>query len=202
MKKLFLIISILFFSGMTATFAQDKAPARFRELGLAFSNLDNFGLRYKTGTQKTMLRLTAVVLNLRLDHNYGRTQDSIDNKMTGAGAGFGIGFEKHITLVEHFDLLLGSDLGFSYNYTKVNSNGYKSTQWTVVPSLKFVFGAAYQVGQHIVLSAEITPGFYYDYGKNTFTNSTNPEVEGTINNFWFGFANNPATITLAYRFIK
>ena len=94
MKKLFFAFLILFFSGMTLSFAQDQNPSRIREFGLTFSNLNSFGIRFKTGNQKTLLRFTALVLNLQMDKEYGRTQDSIDNKMTSAGVGLQAGFEK------------------------------------------------------------------------------------------------------------
>jgi len=204
MKKLFLTLMIFFFIGMTLAFSQDQTPSRVHEFGLTFSNLDNFGIRYKTGTQKTLLRLTLLAMNISASHHYGREQDSIDQKQTGMGAGLRAGFEKRILIVQNFQLLLGSDIGISYDFNKqdISDNTFTMTEWRISPGIGFVFGAGYQIGQHFILSAEVTPSLYYTFGKRKYSSSSSSGSEVTNNNFSFGLSNMGASITFAYRFLK
>jgi len=201
MKKCLFAFLILFFSGMTLLFAQDKTPSKAREFGLTFSNLDNFGILYKTGNDKTLLRLSLLALNLNTYHDYGRDIDSIDHKYTGMGAGFRIGFEKRILLVKNLNLILGSEIGISYSSNRQEDDNYKITQWNLSPGADFIFGVAYQPGEHFIISAEVTPGLAYLFGKSNVTrNHVTNEV--TTNNLIFGLSNNNAAITIAYRFSK
>jgi len=200
MKKLCLAIVILFFTGMTLSFSQDQPSLKVHELGLTFSNLDNFGIRYKTGNEKTLLRLTFVALNISSNKISGQNQT--DQTNTGMGAGFRIGFEKRIHLVQNFHLLLGSDLGISYTYNQQENGDNKATQWVVSPAIYFVFGAAYQAGQHFIISAEITPSLFYNYGKQKTTQTGYNDIDITNSTIAFGLSNNNASITVAYRLAK
>jgi hypothetical protein len=207
MKKITLFTLGIFFLAANFSFAQDQNPLKVRELGLTFSNLDNFGLRFKCGSEKTLLRLTALLVNLNLNNEYGRTQDSIDNKSAGYGFEFRVGFEKRIVVVPKFNLILGSDLGigYNYNYVKYESSYYYQnqdrTQWNVTPAIYFVFGAAYHIGAYFIVSAELTPYLSYSFGKVTQTFSATETVT-TQNRFAFGVSNGGASITIAYRFVK
>jgi hypothetical protein len=202
MKKFCLAIVILFFSGMTFSFSQDQPSSKVHELGLIFSNLDNFGIRYKTGNEKTLFRLTFVALNISSNQSSGQVQNGPDQKNTGMGAGLNLGFEKRIHLVQNFHLLLGSDLGISYIYNKEVFGSYKATEWSVSPALYFVFGAAYQAGQHFLISAEIAPSLLYKYEKQKTERSGYDDTDITNKNLGFGLSNNSASITIAYRISK
>ena len=201
MKKTVLTILLLFFFGVNLSFAQDQTSSKIHELGLTFSNLDNFGIRYKCGNQKILLRFSALSMNLSSNNDWGRTQDSIDRKSTGYGAGFRIGFEKRIVVVPDFCLLLGSDLGFAYNYSKTDYGNGVLKDWRITPEIFFVFGAAYQIGKNVVISAEVAPSLNYTHGRQQIIRSGS-DTEITLNDVRFGLSNYGASITLAYKFIK
>jgi hypothetical protein len=201
MKKFLFYLVILFFSGMAPLLSQTQPQARNMEFGLTFSSLDNFGLVFKTGSPKTLLRLSLLALNINSYHNYGQDKDSIDQKMTGMGAGFLIGFEKRIPVVQNFNLCLGSGIGISYYYNKQDDGNYKVTHWSIDPEINFIFGAVYQAGQHFIISFEITPALVYSYGKTTATKN-DIETEVTSQNLALRLSNSNAGITIAYRFSK
>jgi hypothetical protein len=206
MKKKILSTVVISLLLITNAFSQEQKPLKIHELGLTFSNFDNFGIRYKTGNEKTLLRITALAMNINLNNNWGREIDSTDIKNNGYGIGFRIGFEKPIVIVKNFDLLYGVDLigNFSYLDNKQESPNYnyQSSSWNVSTGVAFVFGGAYRVGDHFRFSAEISPSLQYGFGETKNSSSGNQEIVLSSNYFSFGFSNYGASITVAYRFIK
>ena len=178
----------------STSFAQGKSITRVHELGLTFSSLSSFGLNYKTGSEKNLLRLSALFLSGSA--NWGKGNDP----NTGAGIALFLGFEHRIGIGKNLDLKVGSDFGIFYNYNKEGGD-YPSTVWQITPSVSFVFGACYYIGDKFVLSAEITPNLAYSYRHETTHMTDGTEVVQTSNNIYFGLNNN-ASLTLAYRFGK
>ena len=206
MKKTCLATLLVVLIVADLSYAQDQKPLIVRELGLTFANLNNFGIRYKCGNQKTLLRLTALSVDLSANNTWGRSQDSIENKSTGFGFGFNIGFEKRIPVVPKFNLILGSDFGIRYNYNKYKNDDIYSSyrfqkQWSVTPGIYFIFGAGYQIGTNFILSIEVSPSLTYTFGKEEFTRY-GIETITTQSDLAFGLSNNSASITVAYRFTK
>jgi hypothetical protein len=200
-----LVISLLL---ITNAFAQEQKPVKIREIGLTFANLDNFGIRYKTGNEKTLLRITMLAMNITSDNTWGRETDSTSIKSSGYGAGFRIGFEKPIAIVKNFDLFYGLDLIGGFNYQKRKSEGlyqnynYNSTSWSISSGLAFVFGGTYSLGDHFRFSAEISPSLQYSFVEQKNSTSGNEDIELQSHNIGFGLSNNGASITVAYRFNK
>ncbi|MEI6898731.1 MAG: hypothetical protein WCL00_02540, partial [Bacteroidota bacterium] len=171
-----------------------KQFVKMHELGLTFSSLNSFGLNYKTGSEKKLLRLSALFLNASTD--WGKGKDPI----TGAGVDLRIGFERRIAIVKNLDLKVGSDFGIAFNYNREGGD-YPTTVWQVSPVVAFVFGACYYIGDKFVLSAEVNPSLSYGY-RHSINHMTNGgEVVTTSNSVYFGL-NNIASLTLAYRFGK
>jgi len=200
------IISVLFASPL---FAQNEKPVRIHEVGITFSSLNAFGLQYKTGRGKTLLRLSLLSLNLADNKQWGQTADSLDIKDHGYGAGFRLGFEKRVPIVQRFDFIWGLEAGCNYSCQKVSyATTYlttSSSSWYIMPQINLVLGATYTVTDHLVIGAEIAPGFHYAYGKTKSTDanhtSDNP-LEVTSSDFGGGFSSNSASLSVAYRFGK
>jgi hypothetical protein len=204
MKKLVIVVMILFSSGISLVYAQDQNSKKVSELGLTFSNLNQFGFDFKTGNEKMLLRMKVLFINLNTLHDYGQYHDSVDMRQNTMGAGFRLGFERRIPVAEKFHISLGSDLGINYNYQNQEYEGssYTSKSWTITPGVSFVFGAGYQISKHFILSAELAPTLNYMFGKQTLTyTSGNTDVLNTrlLN---FGLSSSNAAITIAYRFLK
>lgn len=197
------VISLLL---ITNAFAQEQKPLKIREIGLTFANLDNFGIRYKTGNEKTLLRITMLAMNINSNNSWGKEQDSISSKHSGYGAGFRIGFEKPIEIEKNFNLFYGLDLIGAFNFQKSKveypfSNG-EITNWSVSSGVAFVFGGSYHLGEHFRISAEISPSLMYTYQNDKSTTNEQPEVTTQSSNVGFGLSNYGASITIAYRFNK
>ena len=71
MKKLVILLLLAAYVS-SPVLAQDKPSPRFHEFGIIFSDLNNFGLRYKYGSEKTKLRLSLLSTNLMMTNNKGQ----------------------------------------------------------------------------------------------------------------------------------
>ncbi len=202
--RIILFTAIIVFISITA-FSQDEKPVRMHEIGLSFSSLNSFGLQYKTGSEKTLLRLSALSLNMGNDSQWGRPEDSLEIKQQHFGVAFRLGFEKHVPIVSKLDFIWGFEGGINFTYQKNKAkslyNNNEQTQWRLGPSVNLVLGVTYTFAGHFVLGAELTPDIYYNYGEGKTTSGTHT-AETTTSTFGAGFSNNPASLSLAYRFGK
>jgi len=205
MKKNIVCFALLFALVSGAAFAQQEKSLRIHQVGIKFSSLNSFGLQYKTGGEKTLLRLSVLSLNMGQNAIWGKPKDSLDIKSSNYGAGFLIGFEKRIPVSAKLDFIWGLEAGVSYVYQKQKQastgNDYESKDWRLSPGVDVILGVNYTFSDHLVLGAEITPGIYYAYGK-TKTTMNSVTSERTNSTFGFGFDNTSAALTLAYRFGK
>jgi hypothetical protein len=197
-----IVISLLLIAN---AFAQEPKPVKIQEFGLTFANLDNFGIRYKTGNEKTLLRITVLAMNIGLTNNWGEESDSTSYKYFGYGAGFRIGFEKPINIVKNFNLFYGLDLTGGFNYQRYKNEGQyynnsNDTIWSISSGIAFVFGGTYSLGDHFRFSAEISPSLQYRFGVQKRNGYENFDLK--MHEFDFGFSNYGASITVAYRFNK
>lgn len=197
MKKALLVSMTIFSIMPLLSFAQDAAP-KVREVGLNFSNLNNFGIRYKCGTDKTLLRLTLLSINGSSDDT--GTGSGVNNQ-SHLGFGFNIGFEKRKVVNEKFDFYYGLDLLTSYNYSTSDQNNTSRETWGASPGLGLVLGLRYKISNDFNISAEVVPSVKYSTGETITTNS-GVKVSSTTSGYSFGLANNSASLTLAYRFGK
>ena len=114
MKKnifLFLFLTIVF----SNVFAQENS-GKVKEVGLVFSNLNSFGIRYKCGNEKSLFRITALTIN-GSDMNSSSSANSLNGNSTNTstnpanslslGLNFGFEIRKHIS--EKIFLFYGID---------------------------------------------------------------------------------------------
>ena len=117
-----------------AVFAQ-KDTIKTKEVGLVFSNLNSFGLCYKTGNQNTLFRITALSLtgtNTATSYTTfeegGNTDMAPSSTANSIGAGLNFGFEKRSRINERFYFYYG--LVLVNSYTTSNSNTITPTSYT------------------------------------------------------------------------
>lgn len=199
MKKMCFTVLSVFLISLSAI--AQEVPAKIHEIGLTFSNLDNFGVRYKTGNEKTLLRITFLTLN---GTHLNTSRNSEDYSKNGnLGFGFRIGFEKRNPISEKMFFYYGLDAFTSYSHEK---NEYvqtddKTISSTITPGVGFVLGFNYAIGSKFNIAAELVPSVFYSHSKSTET-FNGVETEQIDNYFSFGLSNSGASLTLAYRFGK
>ena len=120
-------IAVALILTVTGSFAQD-APAKVKEVGLVFSNLNSFGLRFKCGNEKTLFRITALSLNGNSitnsydDYSFNGTAFSVPSTPSSAiGGGLNIGFEKRKRINDKSYFYWGIDWINSYSESKSNT---------------------------------------------------------------------------------
>lgn len=197
MKKALLVSMTIFSIMPLISIAQDAAP-KVREVGLNFSNLNNFGIRYKCGTDKTLLRLT--LLSINGSSNVSELGPDLSNQ-SNLGFGFNIGFEKRKVINEKFDFYYGLDLLTSYNYNKLEQYDTNRETWSASPGLGLVLGLRYKISNEFNISAEVVPSFRYSTS-NTSSTFNGTTQEWTNSGYSYGINNSSASLTLAYRFGK
>jgi len=113
MKKRLLISTLLLFTLIFTSQGQTH------EIGTVFSDLNNFGVTYKTGTENRLWRFTALYLS-RNDQKTEYDSSSTESRSFGIGAKFG--YEYRILLVDNLEFRYGADLSFSFsNYNTCNN---------------------------------------------------------------------------------
>ncbi len=179
--KRFSILLVLTFILLNDLYSQEKTTSK--EVGLYFSSLNSFGIRYKFGNEKRMFRLTALSLSV------GRTSSPEQNY---AGAGLNFGVELPFRITDVFSFYYGPELRGSFNRQKNYTSSFDySTSDVYNAGIGFILGFSRSFQSNIIVSVEIVPGFSY-----------RKIVSGNVDttSFGFGLDSNAAGITLGYRF--
>lgn len=178
-----------------------------QEIGLVFGNLDNFGLTYKTGTDKSLWRFNTLIIS---GSNLNDITDLVEDKHSNIGINVKVGKEYRKIIVDNLEFRLGVDLSFRYSHSKFNSISKEvdgrdllNERTTYQPGMNLVFGFNYVINEKIVLGAELLPGFNYvtrtTVVKETY-NVNGVEIKSDISGFNYGLSNTSALLYLAYRF--
>ncbi|RKD86477.1 hypothetical protein [Mangrovibacterium diazotrophicum] len=187
-KNIVLILILIGCSFPLSILAQDTQ--KHNEVGLRFSNLDNFGLTYKFGNQELRYRLSGI----RVKHTNANINDTYEYKMNSWGAGLAFGIEKPVTINQQLDFYYGLELEGIYDKYKYDNEPYASGEvknyWAY---FNFIAGLSYRISDQIKFSAELTPAFYYN-------KSDTYDDEQTRESFGFGLSNDAAVLTLSYCF--
>ena len=204
MKIKFAMLSIAALMLTISSFSQESSPTRIHQAGIQFSSLNAFGLQYKTGKNNMLCRMSTLVIDLGSTNKYGRDQDSVEVKMKSAGIGIRGGFEKKVAITPEFDFLWGLEAGIAFNMVKSkNSNYYQYDEFkrsNVEPGLYAVLGFSWAIREKLILGAEITPGFWFSIGKETYSNKGEVYQENNVREVNLGFSSSAAAVSVAYRF--
>lgn len=204
MKTKSLIICLFVMLGLNAARAQETTKAKVHEAGINFSSLNSFGIHYKTGSEKTLFRLTLLTGNFTHQNNYGRAQDSVRVKSSNLNLGFRAGFEKSVFLAKNLDFKWGIEAGCNYSYSFTdhyyNYPDAEVRQWSVTPGIYAIVGISYTLADHFVFGMEVTPGIEYSYARENITQYGDTMIEVTGKAFNAGFSTTNASLSVAYRF--
>lgn len=188
--------------------AQDNAEtAKQKEIGIVFSNLDNFGFLYKTGTEAALWRFGAT--SLSLIHQTSEQEDYYDNTDNSLGITLRVGREYSKALTDDLILRYGADVSAGYNHAK-NENSVPNQSYNNITnkqsSLSFganaVFGFNYLMGSRWQAGLELLPGISYYNTKNEATRLTTNGDEVTkteSSGIRFNLSSNSVMLSLAYR---
>ena len=201
MKKLVLVFIALTMS--VIVIAQEKSKQK--EVGLVFNNLDNFGLTYKTGTNKSLWRFSTLLISGR---NTDEKADSLVRNQNNIGFAIKLGKEYRKVIVENFELRYGADLSFSYNQStssdddkSIDNHDIIFEQTIYQPGINLVIGLNYVFKDRFVIGAELLPHFSYISGKSKRSSYRYDEdIESDISGFSYGISNTSALLSLSYRF--
>lgn len=202
MKNLILIMVAFAIIGSLS--AQEKVKQK--EVGLVFRNFDNFGVLYKFGHQKSMWRAMAISGNMANRESKSEEFERVTNAYN-----FGFSFGKQFTtpLAENMDFIYGIDLKYAYSYIHGDrqSEDYpeldlESVDKTHIPGMNLVLGFNYIIKGHMVIGAELLPGFSYSMSKmeEVYENETERNSESETSQIYVGISSSSAMLTLAYRF--
>jgi hypothetical protein len=201
MKKIILGIFCLFTSFTSV--AQDSP--KVQELGLVFRNLDNFGVTYRVGTEKSLWRFRATTLSGRISRS---DVADTDRSSTNHGLSVIVGREYRKALENNFEFRYGMGLGFGFQVENeeeedLNNVGQKTEirNFRYSPSLRFIVGVNYVVSEKWVFGAELLPFVSYQITDRTVdgTNFSEPRDE-SISVWTYSVSNQTVSLSVLYRF--
>lgn len=194
MKKIFFVIVALVCIQYTSS--AQEANSRIRELGINLSG-STFGIRYKTGNENTLFRLS--LHSLSGSSSTFKTSSNYESKSNSQGLGFNFGFEKRKLVSDNVNIYFGSDILTTYqrHISKTGSPSQTNTDLSFSPGLGLLLGFNFKISNKINISAEIMPSISYSVSKYS------TEYNGTINNtsstgFNYGLRTNGVNLTLSF----
>ncbi len=196
MKHLFPILALFVVSNMAT--AQD-AP-RQKEIGITFSNLDNFGLTYRLGHSRAMWRFSSLLIS---GGDREQERDSSLFKSSNFGFNVGAGREWRKESAKNMELRFGSAL--YYGFTKTKSSGINQSDESTEHryGVNLILGLNYLIKEHLVLGVELLPALNY-FSSESVSRSNNG---GIFNEALFkssgvdyGISNTSARLSVLYRF--
>lgn len=159
MKKTLLILAALTITYSLMAQEAEKQKQRQKEVGLVFTNLNNFGLTYRTGTAKSLWRINTLVLN---GNDMNESSEFIARKNSYMQVGGAIGREYRQIIADNLELRFGSDLGFTYAKSKsvvknkteeiIERQVAEDERTTYSPSINLVFGFNYIIKSNFLLA--------------------------------------------------
>lgn len=201
MKKLSLIILSLIFPFLLIS--QEKTKQK--EVGLLFSNLDQFGITFKTGTNKSLWRFNTLYLS---GNNNSEIADSSENKINNIGFNVRVGNEFRTSISNKLEFRYGADLSFGFNQSErdvddktVDDRDFYSKRIIYEPGINLVIGLNYIINDNLVFGAELLPSISYGIGEEKEEMYYNDySTVSDISGFRYGFSNTSARLSLVYRF--
>ncbi len=184
MKKISTLL-ILLFCFANLLFSQNVV----REVGLYTTDLNNFGFRFKTGTENLLFRFTVASLNLSNAEYKFNSQNTKDEDEFGIELACGV--EAPVPLTDRFDFIYGGEIAFQHeNSDIINENSTSQLKFTSYGA-GMVLGFSYHLSSRVRFSAEIVPVI-------NFVNIKQGDTK--ISGWKFEANSQSAGLTLGYRF--
>jgi hypothetical protein len=196
MKKAVMILICLSVSHLLLA----QEATRQKEIGLVFNNFDNFGLTFKTGTEKAMWRFNTLSFN---GNFIEKTNNNDENEEGNLGFGLNIGREYRTIANEKLELRIGADLSFRYQKYKsedLAGSGRIREDIYYYPGINMVLGLNYLISDNLLFGAEVLPSVSYVKGTREISYPNQPVDKDEEKGFTWGFTNKWVLISIAYRF--
>lgn len=188
-----LLVSICLLLGLNS-FAQkeSKKGPKIHEIGFSITSGLDFGFIYKTGTEKSVLRLQALFLN-------GSNQIQSGGSNNNYGVGFSLGREYRTNIVDNLFFIYGFGGGLSYSGQSAASSGFVGASAHIFsPKINLILGFNYVLKERWIFSIETLPYLQSDIGLQSIGGNLD------INNVVISYGLNMASVRLviAHRFGK
>lgn len=172
------------------SFAQKKP--KIHEIGLSITSGFDFGFIYKTGTEKSVLRLETLFLN-----GSHIIQGGASNNNYGVGVGLGREYRKN--MVDNLFFIYGLGGRLTYNGQSAVISGFPG-QFSHVfsPQINLILGFNYVLKDSWVFSIETLPYLRFDIVTQSF--SGNLELNNI--NVTYGLNMQSVRLVIAHRFGK
>ena len=189
-------------------FVTAQSSNKVSELGLVFSNADQFGLTYRVGNEHALWRFNALSLGGSINTIPLTSTLNSDNTLNSANSlsfGISVGREYRIPINNLVDFRYGADLSYSYsrNYTEENSDNINNfSNQTLVnntPGINLVFGLNFKL-KYLIIGAELKPNFQYNFGSTDTTEGTNSTEYKDQTSLLFSLSNLPVQFSVVYPF--
>ncbi len=202
MKKIILILSCI----CSSFFLMAQEKTTNKEIGIAFSNLDEFGITFRIGSEKSLWRFNTILVS-EVEYNY-----SLDEYKSTDGdfnCGLKIGREYRKSVTENLELRYGTDISFrfsnsNYEYDSEtdDSNDYNRETKYYIPGVNIVLGFNYILKNNFILGAEILPSinYYKRIDKYDYPNNNVENIKNKTSYFKYNLSNSSAVLSLVYRF--
>lgn len=184
MKKISTLL-ILVFCFANLLFSQNVV----REVGLYTTDLNNFGFRFKAGTEDLLFRFTVASLNLSNAEYEFNNQNTKDEDEFGIELACGI--EAPVPLTDRFDFFYGGEIAFRHTDEDLVDEDSSSELKFTSYGAGMVLGFSYHLSSRVRLSAEIVPDI-------NFVNIKQGDTK--ISGWKFEANSRSAGLTLSYRF--
>jgi len=208
MKKTVLILISIAIS-YCAIAQSETSSLKVREVGVAFSDLNSFGINYKVGTKTALWRFNSLLLS---GGNTDEESDAREQDSKNIGFGLKAGREYRKSISDKLELKYGFDLSYRY-YSKtidqvrnvINSSNSKQESTYHYSGINMVLGLNYVINDNFVFGVELLPGINYKSGKLNepeydYSTQTSKQVKTDVSGFTSEFSNSSALLSLAYRF--
>lgn len=202
MKKITPFMVLLLLS--STLIAQEN---KTKELGIMIHTLNSYGIIYKTGSDRTLLRVSVMNLDFSKENESGYenldTGDMLKANSNSFGVSVAIGFEKRKELSKRLELRTGLEGFLGYRkYTSeeknitsgVNTNIYNSRSFN--KGIRFVLGFHYSINDDFSLGAEILPALSHSNNSSQYYDNNEHKASQWI----FSVNSSHASMTLAFKF--
>ncbi len=181
--------------------AQESASKQ-KEVGLTFSSLNNFGLTFRTGSEKALWRFQTLIGTGNNQSEQLANGEEVRNQFNTA---IGIGREMRKPVTDKLTARYGVDVAFNHNSFSIETTDLQGDLTALDETTQNGFGANlvlgfnYALSDNLLLGAELLPHvtFYKDTQKSL--DPVTSEIDETdIDRVSYGMSNQSARLSLVY----
>lgn len=169
-KKKFNFLAVFLFLLSTMAYSQDQKDL-LKEVGIQFSDLDNFGLAFK----KPLKNGKYLVMDgsLRIGYLSRQNNEDPEQSLTNFYSAFSINLEKRVLIGDKIYFVHGAGLGLDFGYDAIGRSdliidSQRNTVLRATLNPFYKIGFQYHFSETFYIEASIKPGFRLSYIQNVF----------------------------------